>query len=117
MKGDRNPKTVDRRLIVIWFLVGTPLLVATVLVDERFMFVLLGLGACLAIADLLLVRCPTCSKSMRIRVFRLRGRKVFIPLGWFEKKCSNCGTEILAGGERSSDARERSERSTGGSAR
>jgi RNase P subunit RPR2 len=91
MKGRFNPITVDRRVRAMWFIAGFPLLFATIFVDERFKFAILGLGALLVGADLILVRCPNCGKSLRVRTVRMAGKAIPLPLGILEKTCTRCG--------------------------
>lgn len=92
-----NPGNVwDRawRLIWILFAISVPVGLGGMLFDARLILVVVGLVALMAAFGLWVLRCPSCEKLILNRLVNLGGRKIEVPFGFPEKRCSRCGRDL-----------------------
>jgi hypothetical protein len=84
----------SRRLDLLWWGGGAVLAIAALFLSEYFLIPLLLLFAAVVAMNLIWIRCPSCTKSARLREVSVGSVRLVFPLGFTESRCSRCGADL-----------------------
>ena len=84
----------SRRLDLVWWGGGAAFAIGALFLSEYFLIPLLLLFAVVVALSLIWIRCPTCTKSARLREVSMGSAKLVFPLGFTESRCSRCGVDL-----------------------
>ena len=80
-------------LLIIWFVGGFILGIATVEISELFLIPLLLLALVLGLW-INTMKCPKCGKPVTYNPIKIFGVNIYFWTPWIPKKCSKCGHEL-----------------------